>query len=78
MARRIRKTPWSRTGCSTCKRRRKKCELPLPLPFAVRFAVLVPGRWFWGRLSLLTNGLVSPCLLRDEMNTRLTDAEYYR
>ncbi|KAL7916524.1 fungal-specific transcription factor domain-containing protein [Trichoderma velutinum] len=26
MARRVRKTPWSRTGCSTCKRRRKKCD----------------------------------------------------
>ncbi|PTB44891.1 hypothetical protein M441DRAFT_112050, partial [Trichoderma asperellum CBS 433.97] len=26
MPRRVRKTPWSRTGCSTCKRRRKKCE----------------------------------------------------
>ncbi|KAL9488020.1 hypothetical protein ACSS6W_000297 [Trichoderma asperelloides] len=26
MPRRVRKTPWSRTGCSTCKRRRKKCD----------------------------------------------------
>ncbi|KAL7956373.1 fungal-specific transcription factor domain-containing protein [Trichoderma compactum] len=43
MARRVRKTPWSRTGCSTCKRRRKKCQTCLRLGLeCVQFDIFCP------------------------------------
>ncbi|KAL6790139.1 fungal-specific transcription factor domain-containing protein [Trichoderma sp. SZMC 28013] len=43
MARRVRKTPWSRTGCTTCKRRRKKCRTCLRLGLeCVKFDIFCP------------------------------------